>query len=146
MCLLRNVHKFKIIIQNYITIYCNLPKKVCTSVACNEFNHLSLVIMTATWRYCLRYLAAFHWSSLTHVQIWLQYNVNNNGTNYLVNNTTPSRNFIQYFSIYNIYTTICLKSLDIGVHRDIAIFIAILCQRLEEYCSWRTQFKNFTTC
>ena len=133
---LRNVLKFKIKLQDWHFYQLKSDKKVCTSVVCIELNHLSLVVMAATRSYCLRWPDCFllvkpgtgakFEKADSFLQFLLKYNITYNETIDHVINTTPLRNFIQYLSIYNIYTMICLKSLDIDDQWYIAIYIAHL--------------------
>ena len=62
------------------------------------------------------------WVFLKH----LQHNINNNIALQAFTNTTTSIYCPDFPSIYNRYTTICLKTLDIDGHRYIAIYIVIL--------------------
>ena len=90
----------------------------------------------ASYHHCLRWNGCFllvkpgtraeFEKADSFLKFWLQHNVNDNETIDHVINTIPSIYFIQYFLIYNIYTTICLKSLDIDDQRDIAIYIVHL--------------------
>ena len=73
----------------------------------------------------------------------IKYNINDNWNEILIINTTPSRNLRQRLSIYNIYTTIYQKNLDIGDHQYVAIYIAHLCLGRDMLSLELCKFINF---
>ena len=68
----------------------------------------------------------------------LQHNINDNIVFQAFINTTTLLKCPDFPSIYNRFTTICLKTLDISIYWYIAINIAILCPRL---CSVQLKIK-----